>query len=95
MTDHVVDPDARNIDSDDLACWLLFFLEAHGATITVGPTQNVHVNLDTMPGLTADVVNRWAPVITNLLPEMREILKARRHEHQGNRFQDSISKPDE
>ena len=52
----------------------------HGATVTLTPTQNVHVNLDTMPGLTADVVGRWAPVITSVLPEMREILKARRHE---------------
>ena len=80
MTDYVVDPTARGINSDDLATWLLFFLEAHGATITVGPTQNVHVDLNTMPGLTADVVGRWAPVITNVLPEMREILLARRHE---------------
>ena len=77
MTDHVVDPTARGIDSDDLAAWLLFFLEAHGATITMGPTQNVHVDLNTMPGLTADVVGRWAPIMTNLLPEFREILLAR------------------
>ena len=80
MTEHRVDPNFRSIDSDDLATWLLFYLEAHGATITLGPTQNVHVDLNTMRGLTADVVNRWAPVITNVLPEMREILKARRHE---------------
>ena len=39
-----------------------------------GPTDNVHVDLNTMPGLTADVVNRWAPIITILLPEFREIL---------------------
>ena len=77
MTYHVVDPTARNIDSDDLATWLLFFLESHGATITMGPTQNVHVDLNTMPGLTADVVDRWAPIITNLLPEFRQILIAR------------------
>ena len=73
----MVDPTARGIDSDDLATWLLFFLEAHGATITVGPGQNIHVDLNTMPGLTADVVNRWAPIITMLLPEFREILLAR------------------
>ena len=78
MTRHQVDPTAaRSIDSDDLATWLLFFLEAHGATITVGPTQNIHVDLNTMPGLTADVVDRWAPIITALLPEFREILLAR------------------
>jgi hypothetical protein len=78
MTDHLVDPTDRGIDSEDLATWLLFYLEAHGATITLTPRQQVQVNLDTMPGLTADVVSRWAPVITNLLPDMREILKARR-----------------
>ena len=77
MTHHQVDPTARDIDSDDLATWLLFFLESHGATITVGPTQNIHVDLNTMPGLTADVVGRWAPTITILLPEFREILLAR------------------
>ena len=27
MTDHLVDTRERRIDSDDLACWLLFFLE--------------------------------------------------------------------
>ena len=80
MTHHLVDPSAREIESEDLATWVLFYLESHGATITLGPTQNVHVDLNTMPGLTADVVARWAPIITNLLPEMREILKARRHE---------------
>jgi hypothetical protein len=78
MTEHLVDPNARGIDSDDLATWLLFFLESHGATITLTPIQNVHVDLDTMPGLDAEIVARWAPVITNLLPEFREILKARR-----------------
>jgi hypothetical protein len=72
-----VDPNARTIDSEDLACWLLFYLEAHGATITLTPTKSVHVDLDTMPGLTADVVERWAAVITNLLPEFRAILHAR------------------
>ena len=74
---HDVDPNARSIDGADLACWLLFYLESHGATITMTPTHHVHVDLDTMPGLTADVVGRWAPAITNLLPECREILLAR------------------
>ena len=77
MIHHDVDPTERGIDSDDLACWLLFFLESHGATITLTATQNVRVNLDTMPGLDAETVERWAPIITNVLPEMREILKAR------------------
>jgi hypothetical protein len=72
-----VDPNARSIDSDDLAYWLLFFLESHGATITVMPNHHVHVDLDTMPGLTAAVVARWAPVIANLLPEIGQILKRR------------------
>jgi hypothetical protein len=72
-----VDPDARRVYGDDIACWWLFFLESHGATITLTPTYDVHVDLDTMPGLTADVVDRWAPVITNLLPEFRHIHLAR------------------
>jgi hypothetical protein len=77
MTRHQVDPTERNIDSDDLACWLLFFLESHGATITLTRAQHVHVDLDTMPGLDAEIVGRWAPIITNLLPEFRAILLAR------------------
>jgi hypothetical protein len=56
---------------------VLFYLEAHGATVTMMANHKVHVDLDTMPGLTADVVNRWAPVITNLLPEIAEILRGR------------------
>ena len=54
--------------------------------MTLGPTQNVHVDLDTMPGLTADVVGRWAPLITNVLPEIREILQARRHDERTMRL---------
>lgn len=77
MIHHDVDPNVRDIDSDDLACWLLFYLESHGATVTLTPTHNVHVDLDTMQGLTAEVVARWAPVITRLLPEFRAILLAR------------------
>jgi hypothetical protein len=77
MAHYDVDPNMRDIDSDDLATWLLFFLESHGATITLTPAHHVHVDLDTMPGLTADVVGRWAPVITTLLPAFREILQAR------------------
>jgi hypothetical protein len=75
---HEVDPTERGIDSDDLACWLLFFLESHGAEITLRADRSVKVNLDPMPGLDAVTVDRWAPVITNLLPEFREILIARR-----------------
>lgn len=78
MIHHDVDPTTRGLDSADLATWLLFYLEAHGATITLSPTQSVHVDLDTMPGLDADIVGRWAPVITVLIPELREILQARR-----------------
>ena len=78
MTTHLVDPHARDIDSDDLACWLLFFLEAHGATVTLTPTDHVHVDLDTMPGLDADTVARWAPTIALLLPTFRVMLLARR-----------------
>jgi hypothetical protein len=77
MTHHVVDPTARDIMSDDLACWLLFFLEAHGAEIMVRPDRSLHVDLNPMGGLDAEIVSRWAPIITNLLPEFREILLAR------------------
>jgi hypothetical protein len=42
-----VDPNERRIDSDDLATWLLFYLEAHGATISLTPRYHVHVDLDT------------------------------------------------
>ena len=76
MTVHIVDPSVRDIDSDDLATWLLFFLESHGAEITLR-ADGVKVNLDPMPGLDAEIVGRWAPVIAKLLPEFREILLAR------------------
>jgi hypothetical protein len=78
MTEHIVNPHARTIEPDDLAAWLLFFLESHGAEITLRVDRSVHVNLDPMPGLDAATVHRWAPVITNLLPEFRQILIARR-----------------
>ena len=77
-TRHLVDPCERSIDSDDLATWLLFFLESHGAEVTLRADRSVHVNLDPMPGLDAETVDRWAPVITILLPEFRQILFARR-----------------
>ena len=77
MTEHLVDPTARGIDSDNLATWLLFFLEAHGAAITLRPDRSLHVDLDPMVGLDAAIVGRWAPIITTLLPEFREILLAR------------------
>ena len=77
MTQHIVDPSVRNIESEDLATWLLFFLESHGATITLAPNHGIHVNLDTMPGLDAVTAERWAPTIAILLPDFREILLAR------------------
>lgn len=77
MTHHVVDPSARSIDGADLATWLLFFLEAHGAEITLRPNRSLHVDLNPMAGLDAEIVGRWAPNIANLLPEFREILLAR------------------
>jgi hypothetical protein len=78
MTLHEVDPNTRIIDAGDLACWLLFFLESHGAEVVMLEDTAVQVHLDPMPGLTADVVARWAPTIAILLPEFREILLARR-----------------
>ena len=77
MIEHQVDPNARTLDPDDLATWLLFFLESHGAEVILHADRSVRVNLDPMPGLDAVTAARWAPVITNLLPEMREILRAR------------------
>jgi hypothetical protein len=77
MTRHLVDPHARSIDSADLACWLLFFLESHGAEVILNADQSVRVNLDPMPGLDAVVVDRWAPIIVSLLPQIRMILLAR------------------
>ena len=77
MIHHDVDPNDRRIDSDDLACWLLFYLESHGAVITLTPTQNIHVDLDPMPGMTAAIADRWGPVIARLMPEFRAILLAR------------------
>ena len=41
------------------------------------PAQHVHVDLNTMPGLDAAIVGRWAPIIATLLPEFRTILLAR------------------
>ena len=52
MTHHLVDPTERGIESDDLATWLLFFLESDGATVALTPAQHVHVDLNTMPGST-------------------------------------------
>jgi len=37
------------IDGSALACWLLFFLESHGATVTLTPNDHVHVDLNIMP----------------------------------------------
>ena len=77
MTHHQVDRDARELASADVATWLLFFLESHGAIVTLREDRSVRVDLDSMAGLDADTVHRWAPIITNQIPEFREILKAR------------------
>ena len=76
MVHHDVDTNDRKIDSDDLATWLLFFLESHGADVVLTADGSVQVHLDPM-GLDAVTAERWAPIITNLLPEFREILKRR------------------
>jgi hypothetical protein len=78
MTRHLVDPNARDVESDDVATWLLFFLESHGADVVLTATEHVQVHLDSMRGLDAATAERWAPVITNLLPEFRQILIGRR-----------------
>jgi hypothetical protein len=77
MKMHYVDPDDRRITDDDLATWLLFFLESHGADVVLDG-RAVRVNLDPMPGMDAATAERWAPIIAILLPTFREILLARR-----------------
>ena len=74
---HLVDPNTREIESDDLATWLLFFLESHGADVTLRPDHTVRVNLDSMVGLNAETIERWAPIIAKLIPDIRAILVAR------------------
>jgi hypothetical protein len=77
MTLYQVDPDDRRITDDDLACWLLFFLESHGADVVLTDT-GVLVDLNPMPGMDAVTAERWGPIIAILLPTFREILLARR-----------------
>ena len=77
MTLHLVDARDRTIDSDDLPTWLLFFLESHGAEVTLRADRSLPVNLNTMPGLDADTAHRWAPVIAKSMAEFGEILLAR------------------
>ena len=78
MTRHQVDPTkCSHVGSDDLATWLLFFLEAHGAEIVLRPDRSVGIDLNRIAGLDAATVGRWAPVIAGLMPEIRMILFAR------------------
>ena len=79
MTTHyVVDPDSdRLITDDDLACWLLFYLEAHGVEVALREDHSVCVDLNPLRGLDAATASRWAPVITILIPAFRAILLAR------------------
>lgn len=77
MAIHTVDTSDRTIDEADLATWLLFFLEAHGAAVVLHADRSVRVNLDSMTGVDAETVDRWAPAIVKLIPLFREILSAR------------------
>jgi len=78
MTQHyVVDSSDRRITDDDLACWLLFYLEAHGVEVALREDHSVCVDLNPLRGLDAATASRWAPVITILIPAFREILIAR------------------
>jgi hypothetical protein len=76
MTQYCIDPTGTINHRDDRAAMLMFFLEHHGE-VTLHPDQSIKVNLDPMPGLDAETVHRWAPVILNALPEIRAILLAR------------------
>lgn len=72
-----VDPHDVAIASADVAQWLLFFLECHGAAVVLHADHHVTVDLDRMPGLDAARVATLGPAIVRLLPEMRQILIAR------------------
>lgn len=67
------------LDDDDLATWLLYYLEQHGARVRLTDDNAVKVDLDTLqPALDAVTAARWAPVIVRAIPAMRVILRARR-----------------
>ena len=76
-TVHEVDVHTVSFHSCDVATWLLFFLEAHGARVVLTETDNVTIDLNPLPGMTDETADRWCPVITALMPEMRSILRAR------------------
>lgn len=80
MTHHVVNTDERVLDSDDLASWVLFWIEMHGGVASLNAKQDLHVDLDPVAGLTAATADRLARVTVLLHHEIRAILLARRHE---------------
>ena len=79
MTQHyVVDSSDRRITDDDLACWLLFYLEAHGVEVVLNEDRSLCVDLNPVLGLDEGTASRWGPVVALLIPAFREILLARR-----------------
>ena len=78
MKHHVVDPTARNIDSDDLAMLAVVLSRIPWGRRGADGNRQRPSEFGSMPGLDAVTVERWAPIIAILLPEFREILLARR-----------------
>lgn len=77
MTSYVVDPTEVGVHEDDLALWLLSYLESHGAVVTLTPDEAVTVDLEGLH-LDARTADRWARVTVRVIPEMRLLLLARR-----------------
>jgi hypothetical protein len=62
---------------DDLATWLLFYIESHGAEVVLHVDRRLTVNLNTIPGMDEITAARWAPIIVGLIPELRSQLQSR------------------
>jgi hypothetical protein len=78
VTTHRVSRDsACCFTPDDLATWLLFYLESHGAQVVPHADQHVSVDLNPIPGMTDAIAARWAPVVVGLIPELRQMLLSR------------------
>jgi hypothetical protein len=74
---HRVDLSAVTFFPCDLALWLLFYLESHGATVVLHDDRHVSADLNPIPGMTDLIAGRWAPIVIGLTPELRACLKAR------------------
>jgi hypothetical protein len=59
---HRIDPKVSTLTPDDLATWLLFYVESHGAAVVLHADRHVTVDLNPIPGMTEAIAARWAPV---------------------------------